>query len=421
MDLNNVVESITHGTIIDLVIDYRLFTRRGGFVAFLDVLQSSTTIETVECPAYYHLGITGPMWVNLVRAIGGIRTLSRLSLGCDCEAPGARYWGNRLTEVAAAVQGATNLRELSLLSTVRHQRPLDGVQALAHALEQLPALQKFVWSDTCRPNVIRINLDPVIDTLVNRCPQLGQVDITTRCASDGAMASLLRVGVQETDTSLRLVLNTHQWAAVTGAIAACRCHVRRLTLVVGSHEVRADDDGLLIQIRDDMLNGIDNLVTTLAGAIREADMEDGGNPNLAYLTLELPGDGIRISAAAGIALAAALAANRTLRLFSLVNANFGANSYGVLRDMLRLRTNLVLVLPRLLISENQLVKNAHSRMMIVQRLNQAGSGRLLNQMTREVMLDILNDLIRVTAADPPELQVECINHLVQANPSVLVL
>jgi hypothetical protein len=82
MELNHLVERINRGTIKDLVIDYRRHMRHGHeqIETFLGVLQSSTTIETVECPAYYDLGITIPNWVALVRAIGCIRTLSRLSL-----------------------------------------------------------------------------------------------------------------------------------------------------------------------------------------------------------------------------------------------------------------------------------------------------------------------------------------------------
>jgi hypothetical protein len=423
MELDHLVERIGRGTITELEIDYLIFTSRERFIPFLEVLQSSTTIETVKCPAYCQLGITItlPKWVALVGAIGRIRTLSRLTLRCDCENLGARYTGSRLTEVAAALQGATNLRELSLFNTVPFM-PLDGIQALAHALEQLPALQKFVWRDTCRVNR-RYNLDPVINTLVNRCPQLRHVDITTRVASDEAMASLLQVGGQEPSTSLRLVMYTDQWAAVTGGIAACLCHVRSLTLVVSGHEPR--DDAFLDSLRQDSINWVPNTVTTLARAIQRADSQHAGqgNPNLVYLRLEFPPfiPYPPISDAAGMELVEALTVNQILREFSLANATFRGGAYDAFGNMLRVRTELVVDLERLSINEAEPIANAYSRMMIVQRLNQAGRGRLLNQRTRQVMQNVLQELSRVTAADPPELHVSCINELLHDNPSLLCL
>jgi hypothetical protein len=107
-------------------------------------------------------------------------------------------------------------------------------------------------------------------------------------------------------------------------------------------------------------------VTTLARAIQRADSQHAGhgNPNLVYLRLEMPDEDNRISDAAGIDLAEALTVNQTLGDFSLTGCRFGDGTYTAFGNMLRVRTEFVLDLPRLASNEAGTVANAYTGMVI---------------------------------------------------------
>ncbi len=88
--------------------------------------------------------------------------------------------------------------------------------------------------------------------------------------------------------------------------------------------------------------------------------------------------------------------------------------------MLRVNTSLPLKLPPLesAVADERLI-DSRNQMLIEQRLNKVGRGRLLasRQTTREQYVDALHELKSYNADDSPAFQVSCLYSLLRLKPS----
>jgi hypothetical protein len=255
-------------------------------------------------------------------------------------------------------------------------------------------LEEFTWRDSFLPPVPRdfpSDLDLVFRTLL-ASPHLRKVMVMTKYASCDVMKSLLQL---RPATKLRLLLDAEQWLAVADEIRRGRCEVKRLLIVM--------DHGCS---RSEATEGI----KAIARAIQL-------DCNLEHLTL-----GMDFTNEAGVALADALTVNTTLRIIKLSSrVALNAHSYDAFSAMLRVNTSLILKLPpfetdgadaKLLDSRNQMV--------IEQRLNKVGRGRLLASTltTREDYVDALHELGSCNVDDSPAFQISCLYSLLRLCPAV---
>jgi hypothetical protein len=225
-----------------------------------------------------------------------------------------------------------------------------------------------------------------------------------RYASADAMKNLLQL---QSATELNLVLQTEQWLAVADEIRQGRCNIRVLNLTMIEGTTSEDTDA----------------VQKIANAIRF-------DSKLERLTLKMENG---FTDEAGVALAEALTVNITLRRVDLLDnvvlhhllpdkATLGAQSYEAFSAMLRVRTSLVLKVPA---SEaagaDETLKNYVNQMIIEQRLNEVGRGRLLSsrQTTKEEWVNALHELNSYNADDSPAFEVSCLYSLLRSNPSAV--
>jgi hypothetical protein len=250
--------------------------------------------------------------------------------------------------------------------------------ALANALREHTAMQEFTWND--HYSLLQAThitfLDPVLLAL-SACPHFQRVFIMTTHASANAMKKLLQL---QPAAELRLAMGKEHWLAVVDEIRQGRCNLRKLYLTM-THKA----------VSDAM-----EAVKAVASAIRL-------NRNLEHLHLQTMQN--RFTDEACVALAEAMTVNTTLRKISLSatvhdfhdlhnKATLGAQSYEAFAAMLRVNRNLVLNLPRLDTAfSNRRLLEYHHQMIIEQRLNRVGRGRLLapsNHARREEWVDALH-------------------------------
>jgi hypothetical protein len=137
---------------------------------------------------------------------------------------------------------------------------------------------------------------------------------------------------------------------------------------------------------------------------------------------------------AGVVLAEALSVNKTLRWIVLAIDCFpprpnrdelGAPAYEVFSAMLRGNTSIKLELPLCeSASAKERLCESHNQMVIGQRLNEVGRGRLLpssNQTTRGEWVNALHELSTLAVNDPPAFRVSCLYSLLRLNPSVVCM
>jgi hypothetical protein len=400
MNPRELVDHIRSGPaqlVLNKPLRFRRRTRSNScdFNEFLQALQSSETIRSVEWKSHTELGITEDEWVLLLKTLGSIRDIRSLKLSC---LHNSRNFDPFQT-LAEAVNNAHSLRELQIVQQSRmFPRDSSGLTALANALQEHTTLEKFTWLDWFSPRAPQdLTLDPVFRTL-SACLHLRKVVIMTKKASLDATKSLLQL---MPTIDLRLLLDAERWLAVADEIRRGRCNVQRLTLVM---------------IHGDERSKASEAVQAVLRAIRV-------DSNLEHLALEM---GYGFTNEAGVALAESLTVNTTLRMISLngslVYDELGAPTYEAISAMLRVNTSLVLKLPpfkndgadaTLLESRNQMV--------IEQRLNQVGRGKLLapRLTTREVFIDALHELGSYDLDESPAFQVSCLYTLLRLNPSVI--
>jgi hypothetical protein len=399
-ELVNHIRSGPASLMLDNPLRFRRQTRSNpcDFNEFLQALQCSETIRTVECLTQQHLGISEHEWILLVKMIGRIRNIHNLTLHCS---PDSRDF-HPFQAVADAVNNAQSLYRLKVYHKGRsvHGDP-SGLTTLVNALRQHTTFQEFSWVDflSRREEVTRdLSLDLVIQALP-ACPHLRKVTIWTQYASVDGIRNLLQL---PSATELVLVSKKENWSMVADEIRRGRCNVKRLNLVM--HKVHGTRSSEATEA-----------VKAVAGAIHMDCM-------LERLVLRMVNG---ITDEACLALAEALTINKTLRKITLFlspgGTNLGAHVYEAFSAMLRVNTSLVLELPlfKTDCADERLIEAWH-QMGIETRLNKAGRGKLLSstQTTREEYVDALHELNAYNAKDSPAFQVSCLYSLLRLKPSV---
>jgi hypothetical protein len=355
------------------------------------------------------LGISEDEWALLIKTLGRIKNIQTLILRSIAGYPGFHLF----QAVADAVNNAQSLRKLVISPDWKSfpTRDLSGMIPLAKALREHTALEDFTWVASSSHVQLEAEqsaaLDPVLRSL-QACSHLRKVDITAKCAITAAMKSLLQL---QSTTELLLVLNTEQWLAAAKEIRRGRCNVQRLILSLVMHQGTTSD--------------ATEAVKAVASAIRL-------DPNLEHLTLEVE-EGFTDEA--GVALAEALTVNKTLRKITLSTdttlyrvhnkAYLGAQAYEAFSAMLRVNTSLSLELPAFRSAGGgQRLLESHKQMIIEQRLDKAGRGRLLasRQTIREEWVDALHELSSYDDDDDTDSSdVSCLFSLLRLNPAIYVL
>jgi hypothetical protein len=394
MNPREIVDHIRSGPaelVLNKPLRFRRRTRSNpcDFNEFLQVLQSSETIRKIHCGSMVDLSISEDEWVLLVKTTGRIKSIRHL-LFC--------IHSREFLTVAEAVNSARSLCKLALVQK-GNLLPRDpiGLIILANALREHPTLEEFTWVDWFFPRVPRdlpSTLDPVLRTL-SACPHLRKVIVSTIYASCDAMKSLLQL---RPATDLKLLLNAERCLAVADEIRCGRCKVKRLTLVMYH---RGDS-------RSEATEAINAVVKVIQ---LDCNLEDLG--------LEM---GYAFTNEAGAALAKALTVNTTLRMITLSSlVAFTAPTYEAFSAMLRVNTSLVLkLLPLKTDGADAKLLESRNQMVIEQRLNKVGRGRLLASRltTREEYVDALHELGSYDVDDSPAFQVSCLYSLLRLCPAV---
>jgi hypothetical protein len=409
MNPRELVDHIRNGAtelVLTTPLRFRRRTRSNpcDFDEFIQALQSSEMIRSVDCYPYLKLTISEDEWIRLVKTIGSIKDIQHLELDC---VHGSRDF-HPLQAVADAVKNAHSL--LTLAVTVPQESPhLDqsGKVALANALRQHTALQKFSWYDVSPQEGHQDDcLDSVLRALP-ACSHLREVVVMTKCASSNAVKNLLH---SPRFTNLSLVMNKEHWLAVADEIQHGRNNIGVLTLT--------------------MLEGISSEATEAVKAIASAIRRDD---KLITLVLQTENG---FTDEAGVDLAEALKVNTTLQLVVLRDTilsnhqapnkgTLGVAAYEAFSAMLLVNTSLTLEVPPLVMAggEDEMLLQHFDQMRIEQRLNKAGRGRLLTsgRTTRAAWLDALHELNAANADGTPAFQVGCLYSLLRLKPPAWVL
>jgi hypothetical protein len=326
MNPRELVDHIRSGPAVLVLEEPLRFRRRTrsnpcDFNEFLEALRSSETIRTVRCRSQHILGIREDEWVLLVKALGRIRDIQNLRFDL---APGSRDF-HPFQAVADAINSAHSLQTLTASpDDESFLRDSSGLTALANAIRKQTGLQ-FTLIDR-RPPLEAVQsaaLDPVLQTL-SACLRLQPVFIMTKFVSANAIRNLLQL---PTGTELCLILSPDYWLAVANEIRVGRCLIKNLDI--------------------DMFSSSSSEATEAVKAVASAIREDR---HLESLELRME-DGFTDEA--GVALAEALAINKTLRNLRLddsvyasdygrTTASLGAQAYEAFGAMLRVNTSIKL-------------------------------------------------------------------------------
>jgi hypothetical protein len=371
------------------------------FNEFLQALQSSETIRDVACSSHQTLNITEDEWVLLVKTLGSIKDIQRLAF----YGPGSRTF-DPFQAVANAVNIAQSLCKLKV-DLGFESLPIDpsGLAALANALRDHTTLKNFTWADP------RSQTDPdLVLRALPACPHLREVTIMTKYASADAMKNLLQLTPA---TKLYLVLEMDQLLAVADEIRQGRCKIKYLGLHM--HQGSISDATEAVKI--------------VANAIRFDSI-------LEHLVFKMENG---VTGEAAVALAEALMVNTTLRVVTVSDNTLGAQAYEAFAAMMRVNTSLVLEVPqvppfRTPGAGDERILEFRKQMLIEQRLNKVGRGRLLAsiQPTKEEWVDALRKLSFTQFNDSPPLpvynlnespafRVGCLYSLLRLNPSVVCM
>jgi hypothetical protein len=382
------------------------------FNEFLRALKSSETIRTVKCESHAELGIKEDEWILLVKTLSRIKSIQNLRFNC---VSGSRNF-RPFQAFADAVSNAQSLRKLIfVLDPETFSRDPSGLTALASALREHTALKIFSWSEfgsrrlEAGPSGSRqleagsqdVTPDPVLQALPD-CPHLQSVTVATKYASPNTVRSLLQLPMVKV---LLLILESEQWFAVADEVRQGRCLVKSLAL--------------------GMVQGSSSEATQAVKALASAIRFD---TNLEHLTLRMENG---FTDEAGVALAEALTVNKTLRIVKVGDTlrpdyhvrnkdTLGAPTYEALSAMLRVNTGIRVGLPKSSTSRgNQRLRESRRQMIIEQRLNLVGRGKLLasSQLVRKEWVDALHEL-NVAKASPAH-KVSCQYSLLRLNPAAV--
>jgi hypothetical protein len=146
----------------------------------------------VECASHRELGITEDQWVLLIDTLGNILDIQHLEFD---GVPGSRNF-RPFQAFADAVNNAHSLREVVIsLDGETFPRDSSGLTALANALREHTALEKFIFFEWCPLLEVAQStaLDPLILAL-SACPHLQDVFVMAKFASSDAVKKLLQLG-----------------------------------------------------------------------------------------------------------------------------------------------------------------------------------------------------------------------------------
>jgi hypothetical protein len=131
---------------------------------------------------------------------------------------------------------------------------------------------------------------------------------------------------------------------------------------------------------------------------------------------------------------AAAMVNTTLRVVTVSDNTLGAQAYEAFAAMMRVNTSLVLEVPRVPGAGDERILEFRKQMLIEQRLNKVGRGRLLasRQTTKEEWVDALHKLNFTQFNDSPPFgdynlndsrafRVSCLYSLLRLYPSVVCM
>jgi hypothetical protein len=396
MNPRELVDHIRSGS-VKLVLDDALRFRRRtrsnpcDFNEFLEALQSNGTIRDVTCYSHQKLNISEDEWVLLVKILGRIKGIQRLTFYCTA---GTRDF-DPFQAVAEAANSAHSLCRLGLsLDDENFRRDPSGLIALADALRQHTTLQEFAWFDFAGEAVQDLSPDVVLRALP-ACTNIQSVRIITNCASTDAIQNLLQL---PPSTKLSLMLKIEKYSAVADEIRRGRCNVQTLKLTMPCNTKPEATEA----------------VKGLASAIQL-------DSNVEHLYLQFVGNGFTDEAF--VALAEALTVNTTLRILKLSKSVHGFESYEAFARMLLINTKLVLELPPLdRCAPSERIFESFGQMRIEQRLNRVGRRRLLSssQTTKEEWIDALHEMSSDDIDDDPDaLRISCIFSLFRLNPEVV--
>jgi hypothetical protein len=218
------------------------------------------------------------------------------------------------------------------------------------------------------------------------------------------------------DTHLIIVLEMDQWLAVADEIRQGRCKIEYLSLHMYQGSIADAADA----------------VKVVANAIRF-------DSNLEHLTLAMQNG---VTGEAAVALAEALMVNTTLRVVTVsdMRTNLCAQAYEAFAAMMRVNISLVLEVPRRPPlfrtpgAGDEMLLDFWKQMLIEQRLNKVGRGRLLasRQTKKEEWVDALRKLSFTqfndsppdgvyNLNDSPAFRVSCMYSLLRLNPSVVCM
>jgi hypothetical protein len=421
MNTRELVDHIRSGPAELVLFEPLRFRRRTrsnpcDFNEFLEALESSETIRTVKCESHSDLDIKEDEWLLLVKTLGSIKGIQNLRFNC---VSGSHRF-HPFQAFADAVNNAQSLRKLIfVLDPQTFSKDPSGLTSLASALRAHTALKIFSWSEfgsrqlelgpfgfqqpEAAPLDVTSTPDPVLLALPD-CPHLQSVTVATKYASPKTVRSLLQLPMIKV---LLLILETDHWFAVADEVRQGRCHVKNLALgMVQSSSSEATE-----------------AVKALASAIKL-------DRNVEHLTLRMENG---FTDEAGVALAEALTVNKTLRVVKIGDTlrpdylvynkdTFGAPTYDALSAMLRVNTGVRVGLPKSRSAgSDQRLRESRRQMIIEQRLNLVGRGKLLasSQMIKEEWVDALHELNAANAS--PAHTVSCQYSLLRLNPALFFL
>jgi hypothetical protein len=158
-----------------------------------------------RCGDHQELGISEDEWVVLVKRLGSIKGIQRLTFYCK---PGSCRF-HPFRAVADAVINAQSLYRLAIsLGFENFPRNPSGMIALAGALRQHTTLQECTGVD--RSEAVQDLSPDVVLLALPACPHLREVTIMTKCAGANAIKYLLQL---RPATQLHLVLEMDKYSA----------------------------------------------------------------------------------------------------------------------------------------------------------------------------------------------------------------
>jgi hypothetical protein len=245
-------------------------------------------------------------------------------------------------------------------------RDPSGQTALANALREHQKLYEYHWADSCfLDRLAQVAQDVTPDCVLRALPEclhLEKVSIMTKYASADTINNLLQL---ECSTEFRLILETDQsWLMVADELRKGLCRIRGGLRLVMCQVTRSEAT---------------ESVKTIASVIRE-------NRNLEALMLRM--ENAYTDEAGAEALAEALTVIKTLCKIKLSEDCFDCNvenksglsasTYDAFNAMLRAKTRLTLRPPPFKsASADRRLRDARKQMVIEQRLNTVGRGRLV--------------------------------------------